>query len=240
MFHLRPDLTFSDGTPLRASDVVRSWLRLIDPAHPSPLASLMLVVDGAQAYLTGADDRTRPRSALRADDAAGDVTVELVRPASDFVDVVVEPVVRDRAAERGPWPATRSCRASGFVGSGGYVATARPRHRADAHAPTSTTGPGAGDRPRSSWSPTSAAGARSRSSRRATWTTPRSSILDASWIAYDETLGPQLREVPQYTRPVLRLRHEQGRRSTTSASGRPFGDGRRLAPDRRLGCADRR
>ena len=28
---------FSDGTPLRASDVVRSWLRLIDPAAPSPL-----------------------------------------------------------------------------------------------------------------------------------------------------------------------------------------------------------
>ena len=38
-FHLRPDLTFSDGSPLRPSDVARSWMRLIDPAHPSPLAS---------------------------------------------------------------------------------------------------------------------------------------------------------------------------------------------------------
>ena len=37
-FRLRPDLTFSDGSPLRPSDVARSWLRIIDPAHPSPLA----------------------------------------------------------------------------------------------------------------------------------------------------------------------------------------------------------
>ena len=52
-FHLRPDLTFSDGSPLRPSDVVRSWLRLIDPAHPSPLASLALDIAGADAYLRG-------------------------------------------------------------------------------------------------------------------------------------------------------------------------------------------
>ena len=52
-FHLRPDLTFSDGSPLRPSDVVRSWLRLIDPAHPSPLASIALDIAGADAYLRG-------------------------------------------------------------------------------------------------------------------------------------------------------------------------------------------
>src|SRR5215207_7608100 len=40
VFHLRPDLTFSDGSPLRAADVLRSWLRIIDPAAPSPLATL--------------------------------------------------------------------------------------------------------------------------------------------------------------------------------------------------------
>ena len=62
VFHLRPGLTFSDGTPLRASDVVRSWLRLIDPSTPSPLVSLMLIVDGALAYVSG-DQRTPRRSA---------------------------------------------------------------------------------------------------------------------------------------------------------------------------------
>src|SRR5207302_5423778 len=30
-FHLRPDLHFSDGSTLDASDVRRSWLRLLDP-----------------------------------------------------------------------------------------------------------------------------------------------------------------------------------------------------------------
>ena len=34
VFRLRPDLTFSDGSPLRASDVVRSWFRVIDPEAP--------------------------------------------------------------------------------------------------------------------------------------------------------------------------------------------------------------
>ena len=40
-FHLRSGLEFSDGSPLTGQDVVRSWIRLIEPALPSPLASLM-------------------------------------------------------------------------------------------------------------------------------------------------------------------------------------------------------
>src|SRR5262245_20493334 len=50
-FHLRPNLAFSDGSPLRPSDVARSWLRLVDPEHPSPLASLALDIEGAERYL---------------------------------------------------------------------------------------------------------------------------------------------------------------------------------------------
>jgi len=53
VFHLRPDLEFSDGTPLTSADVVRSWLRVIDPRAPSPLATLMLDVKGARQYLAG-------------------------------------------------------------------------------------------------------------------------------------------------------------------------------------------
>ena len=79
VFHLRPGLTFSDGTPLRPSDVVRSWLRIIDPDAPSPLTSLMLGVDGALEYVTG--QATDPDSVgLHADDDTGDVTVDLSRP----------------------------------------------------------------------------------------------------------------------------------------------------------------
>jgi peptide/nickel transport system substrate-binding protein len=38
VFTLREGLTFSDGSSLTASDVVRSWRRLFNPAEPSPLA----------------------------------------------------------------------------------------------------------------------------------------------------------------------------------------------------------
>jgi ABC-type oligopeptide transport system substrate-binding subunit len=63
-----PGLTFSDGSPLRPSDVARSWLRLIDPDHPSPLASIAFDIAGAEAYLRGQSSdplRWRPRRRLR-------------------------------------------------------------------------------------------------------------------------------------------------------------------------------
>ena len=53
VFHLRPGITFSDGTPITAADVVRSWFRIIDPAHPSPLVSLIGDVQGALAFARG-------------------------------------------------------------------------------------------------------------------------------------------------------------------------------------------
>jgi oligopeptide transport system substrate-binding protein len=57
-FTLRPGLTFSDGTPLTADDVVRSWRRLFIPGDPSPLASLAADVTGARDLLTGASTDT--------------------------------------------------------------------------------------------------------------------------------------------------------------------------------------
>ena len=100
VFHLRPDLTFSDGSPLRPSDVVRSWLRLIDPAAPSPLASLMLDVDGAPSTCAGGRDAIRlgracaPRRDRRRRGRPG--------PPGDGLrrTIVAEPDVRGRAARR--------------------------------------------------------------------------------------------------------------------------------------------
>jgi oligopeptide transport system substrate-binding protein len=87
-FHLRPGLTFSDGTPLTGADVVRSWLRIIDSQHPSPLATLMLDVKGARDYLTGANsDETRVGIHAQGQD----VTVDLERPGADFPSVVASP-----------------------------------------------------------------------------------------------------------------------------------------------------
>jgi ABC-type transport system substrate-binding protein len=191
-FHLRPDLTFSDGTPLRASDVVRSWLRVIDPERPSPLSSLMLDVEGAAAYLTGATDASGV--GLRADDASGDVTVDLVRPAAEFATIVASPTfavvpegidARPRALEP----------SDGFVGSGAYrlvddtgptlELAANPRYWA-------------GEPAIQSISLVTDIGGRSSVAAFEDGELDYAPIseADASWIAYDEQLGPQLREVP--------------------------------------------
>jgi len=191
-FHLRPDLTFSDGSPLRPTDVVRSWLRLIDRAHPSPLASLAFDIVGAEAFLRG--QSSDPASVgLRADDGAGDLVVDLVRPATDFVNVVagpsfsvVPPGVGSGAGALTPGP--------GFVASGGYVLsgksatgstlTANPHYWAGK--PAITTIDLVGDL--GGRSPVDAFSAGDLDY------TPVFSI-DATWLAYDETLGPQLRLV---------------------------------------------
>ena len=192
IFHLRPGLTFSDGTPLRPSDVVRSWLRLIDPAHPSPLASLILDVKGADAYLRR--QSSDPASVgLHADDSAGDLAVDLIRPATDFVNIVsgpsfsvVPPGIDTSASALTPGPS--------FVASGGYSLTAKtateltltanPHYWAGKPAITTIdliTDLGGND-------PVTAFSAGDLDYLGVAG-------IDATWLAYDETLGPQLRLV---------------------------------------------
>ncbi|MEA2608026.1 MAG: oligopeptide transport system substrate-binding protein [Chloroflexota bacterium] len=192
VFHLRPGLTFSDGSGLRPSDVVRSWLRLIDPAAPSPLASLALDIQGAAEYLRG--QATDPGSVgLHADDAADDLTVDLVRPASDFPNIISGPtfavvppgVGKDPAALD---PGTSFVASGGFVLSGetatGLSLTANPHYWAGA--PAIGTIELIGD-----------LGGRSEvdafQADELDYAPLASS--DASWIAYDKALGPQLRQV---------------------------------------------
>jgi ABC-type oligopeptide transport system substrate-binding subunit len=121
VFHVRPGQTFSDGTPLGAKDVVRSWLRIVDPKHRSPLASLMADVEGALDYLQG--KTTDPGTVgIHADGAT--VEVRLNRPAADFPSIVssatfavVPPAVGSNADALAP--------GSHFVASGAYVLSAQ-------------------------------------------------------------------------------------------------------------------
>ncbi len=191
-FHLRPDLSFSDGSPLRPSDVVRSWLRIIDPAHPSPLASLAFDISGAEAYARGAS--TDPGSVgLRADDPAGDLVVDLVRPATDFVNIVAGPTfsvvpatidTSPNALDAGP----------DFVASGGYVLTGTA---ADGLELTANTHYWAGTPAIKSITLVGSLGGQSAVTAFSNGDldyTPVYSI-DATWLAYDPQLGPQLRLV---------------------------------------------
>ena len=197
VFELREGLTFSDGTPLTAEDVRRSWLRVIDPAAPSPLSSLLDDVVGAAAYARGegsADD-----VAIHADGRT--LTLGFERPAAFFPSVaavptlaIVPPSVDELA--RGP-EADLEFRASGaFVpleqGDGQIRLQANERYWA---------GPAPMDRV----TVITDDGGRSPvdifEDEAVDWT--RVAAADASWIRYDRYLGPQLRQTDEMAVDML-------------------------------------
>ncbi|MEO6462957.1 MAG: peptide ABC transporter substrate-binding protein [Candidatus Eisenbacteria bacterium] len=49
-FHLRPGLTWADGTPLTAQDFLWSWRRVLSPATGSRYASFLYAVKNAEAF----------------------------------------------------------------------------------------------------------------------------------------------------------------------------------------------
>ncbi len=187
VFQLRPDITFSDGTPITAQDVVDSWLRLLDPRRPSPLSSLLGDVVGASAYLSGQGDR----ASVGLSAAGSTVVVQLQRPAAYFVAVtaspslaVVPPSIGD--TQVGPDLPT------GLVASGAYVPVKESDTdislQANAHywagPPALATIDLVTDIQGQSPVAVFEAG-------QADWI--EISPSDASWIRYDATLGPQLR-----------------------------------------------
>ncbi len=199
VLHLRPNLEFSDGSALTADDVVRSWLRVIDPAHPSPLVSLMLDVKGVREHLSGAPGSADPGTVgIRA--SGSDVIVDLDRPGADFPSIVASPTFA-------VIPATTCSGATAVLGqcgisSGGYSVSA-----AGATELTLTANP-------HYWAGTPAI----RTIHVLTSLGGRSPVdvfsdgdvdyvpiasNDATWIKFDATLGPDLREVPSLSLTYL-------------------------------------
>jgi oligopeptide transport system substrate-binding protein len=116
-FHLRPGLTFSDGSPLTAADVRRSWLRILDPQTQSTAPDVLTVIDGAAARLAGGPEADVGIAAP--DDLT--LVVRLEHPAAYFTAITATPTafVVPRSATAGPdWQQVGS-----FVGSGPYVAS---------------------------------------------------------------------------------------------------------------------
>jgi ABC-type oligopeptide transport system substrate-binding subunit len=197
VFHLRPGLAFSDGSPLTAEDVVGSWLRIIDPARPAPLAALMLDVRGARDYLAGRI--TDPgQVGLRA--SGSDVEVDLERPGADFPSIVSSPLFG--VVPPAAWRDGRADFGVGGVSSGGYVVTAagadeialQRNERYWAGPPAITAVRLVHDI--SGRNPVAAFLDDDIDSTSV-------SIIDAPWLAYDERLGPQLRETPSLTLTYL-------------------------------------
>jgi len=208
VFHLRPGLTFSDGSELTAQDVVGSWLRLLNPAHPSPLVALLTDVKGARAYLTG--QSSDPASVgLHANGSA--VEVDLERPGADFPAIVSAPIFG--VVPAAAWRDGQAAFGIDATVSGGYDVTAvtdseitlQRNERYWAGAPAIATIHlvlDIGGR-----SPVAAFEAGDLDY------TPIS-LTDAPWIAYDPNLGPQLRAGPSLALTYLGL-------DTTKA---PFND----------------
>jgi len=199
VFHLRQGLAFSDGTPLTAADVVGSWLRLLDPAHPSPLVALLIDVQGARAYVSG--QSSDPASVgLHAN--GSDVEVDLERPGADFPAIVSAPIFGVVP------PAARSDGQAGFgigaVVSGGYSVSAvtdaeitlKRNERYWAGPPAIPTVHLVLDI--QGRSPVAAFEAGD-----VDYTAI--SLTDAPWIAYDPTIGPELRATPSLALTYLGL-----------------------------------
>ncbi|MGA3056565.1 MAG: peptide ABC transporter substrate-binding protein [Candidatus Limnocylindrales bacterium] len=190
VFHLRPGLTFSDGTALTASDVVKSWMRVLDPAHPSPLASLIDGIVGARAYREGSG----PLASVGIHSSGStDVQVDLTNPAADFPAIVSGPTLAVVPPNLDSKPSL--LKPGGFVGSGAYVLSgltdtettlaANPRYWAGKPAITTVH-------------LLSSTGGKSSVEMFQTGDLDYTPIYsgDASWVAYDETLGPSLRIEP--------------------------------------------
>lgn len=82
VFHLRPDVRWSDGAPVTAADFEYAWKRLLDPKTAAQYAYFLYPVANAKAYNTGAlpDASTVGVRAL----SATELEVVLDRPIAYF------------------------------------------------------------------------------------------------------------------------------------------------------------
>ncbi|MEX1336166.1 MAG: ABC transporter substrate-binding protein, partial [Candidatus Limnocylindrales bacterium] len=197
VFELREGLAFSDGTPLTAEDVRRSWLRVLDPAAPSPLSSLLDDVIGAAAYARG--EGSVDDVGIRADGRT--LTLDFLRPAAYFPSVaavptlaVVPPTIDDQA--RGPEAA------EAFAASGAFVPVDQDLGQIRLRANERYW---AGPAPMSRVTVITDDGGRSPvnvfEDEAVDWT--RVASADASWIRYDRYLGPQLRHTDEMAVDLL-------------------------------------
>ncbi len=189
-FHLRPNLSFSDGSALTAKEVVFSWMRVLNPAGPSQLASLLDDVVGARAYREGSG-----KAADVGIKAVGtsDVEVTLLDPASDFAAIASSPTLAVVPSTIDTKPSVLS--PGSFVGSGAYVVSALTDSETTL---TANKHYWAGTPAITTVHLQSSIGGKSPVSEFEAGNldyTPIS-LYDAAWITYDSTLGPDLRIEP--------------------------------------------
>lgn len=106
-FHMRPGVTFTDGTPLTAKTVVASWHRALDPATKAGMDVPLQPIRGARDFSSG---KARTISGLTAPDDST-VVVQLDEPLGIFPKLLAMPVAAvvppnmasDKPVGSGPW-----------------------------------------------------------------------------------------------------------------------------------------
>lgn len=89
-FHLRPGITWSDGTAITAQDVVWSWQRLVDPKTASPYASYPDNMHMVNAHEIAEGKKAPDTLGVKAiDDATLEVT--LTQPNAAFLAMLAHP-----------------------------------------------------------------------------------------------------------------------------------------------------
>jgi oligopeptide transport system substrate-binding protein len=88
-FHLRAGVHWSDGTPLTAADFISSWRRVLTPSLAAPNASLLYVLQGAEAFAKGAEKDFATVGARALD--ARTVQVTLAQPTPYFLSLLSHP-----------------------------------------------------------------------------------------------------------------------------------------------------
>ncbi len=88
-FHLRTDAVWSDGTPLTARDFVGSFRRILTPTLGAEYASMLYILQGAEAFHKGATTDFAQVGAMAVDDRTLRLTLE--HPAPYFLSLLVNP-----------------------------------------------------------------------------------------------------------------------------------------------------
>jgi len=184
-FAIRSDLEFSDGDPLVAEDIRRSWLRLLDPMTEATAPDVLSVVEGASERING--DGPEGDVGIQAPDDET-LVVTLRQPASHFLEIVATPatfVVPDTADATPTWQTPDA-----FVGSGPYIVNgldgtdlvlrANPRYVAGAPPIDEIRWVGSID------------GDSVSAFADDQFDLAQVAGSDATWIAYDADLGPRL------------------------------------------------
>jgi oligopeptide transport system substrate-binding protein len=84
-FHLRPNARWSNGSPVRASDFIAAWQRVLDPKRASPVSNDLRLIVGAAEIIAGRSPATSLGAVAVSDSV---LVVKLEQPAPYFPQVL--------------------------------------------------------------------------------------------------------------------------------------------------------